>query len=114
MRLLYLEPAVDWTDHSVEERLRLCVELLFMHDLVNDRTYRQAIETIRERAARQRGLRDRQQLVGGEEASRRPSGQMLPDAIAAVRAAGSPAYAAPEHESPQRPVPRPLGAPPAV
>lgn len=59
MRFLYLEPATDWTDQIVEERLRMCAETLFIHDLINDRTYRQTTTKIRDRADTQRERRVR-------------------------------------------------------
>ena len=59
MRFLYLEPATDWTDQTVEERLILCAETLFIHGLINDRTYHHTTTNIRAQAERQRGLRVR-------------------------------------------------------
>lgn len=59
MRCLYLEPATDWASQSVEERLILCAETLFIHGLINDRIYHQTTANIRAQAERQRELRAR-------------------------------------------------------
>ncbi|MFC0206404.1 hypothetical protein [Novosphingobium soli] len=62
MRFLYLEPATDWTDQTVEERLRLCAETLHAHQLMKPRHFNQAITGIGRRADRQRALRSRNRI----------------------------------------------------
>lgn len=59
MRFLYLEPAKDWTDQTVEERMRLCAEALYAHQLINPRHFNQITSGISQRADRQRDLRSR-------------------------------------------------------
>lgn len=59
MRFLYLEPANDWTDQTVEERLRTCAEALYSHQLINPRRFNQITTGISQRADRQRDLRAR-------------------------------------------------------
>lgn len=62
MRFLYLEPANDWTGQTVEERLRLCAETLYAHQLIKPRHFNQATSGITERADRQRDLRNRNRV----------------------------------------------------
>jgi hypothetical protein len=62
MILPYLEPAADWLDQSVEERLILAAELLFTQNLMNSRRYNQATMEIRKRANRQRSIRTRNRI----------------------------------------------------
>ncbi|PNU04288.1 hypothetical protein [Novosphingobium guangzhouense] len=62
MRFLYLEPANDWTDDTVEERLRVCAEALYAHQLINDRRFNEITTGITKRADRQRDLRARNRL----------------------------------------------------
>ncbi|EIZ77576.1 hypothetical protein WSK_3959 [Novosphingobium sp. Rr 2-17] len=64
MRFLYLEPAHDWTDQTVEERLRLCAETLFTHQHINSRRFNQITTGIGQRADRQRAIRSRNRLTG--------------------------------------------------
>lgn len=64
MRTLYLEPASDWVDQTVEGRLILCAETLFVHGLINDRIYHQTTANIRAQAERQRELRARNRARG--------------------------------------------------
>ena len=59
MRFLYLEPAKDWSDQTVEERMRLCAEALYAHQLINPRQFNQITTGISDRAYRQRDLRTR-------------------------------------------------------
>ncbi|MEE4451489.1 hypothetical protein [Novosphingobium resinovorum] len=62
MRFLYLEPAKDWTDQTVEERMRLCAEALYAHQLINPRHFNQITSGISLRADRQRDLRTRNRI----------------------------------------------------
>jgi hypothetical protein len=62
MRYLYLEPAKDWTDQTVEERMRLCAEALYAHQLINPRHFNQITTGISQRADRQRDLRRRNRV----------------------------------------------------
>lgn len=62
MRMLYLEPATDWTNQTVEERLRLCAETLYVHHLINDRWFNEVTSGISMHADRQRDLRSRNQV----------------------------------------------------
>lgn len=62
MRFLHLEPSTDWMDQTVEERLILCAETLFIHGLINDRTYHHTTANIRAQADRQRDLRARNRM----------------------------------------------------
>ncbi|HUD30720.1 MAG TPA: hypothetical protein VMQ93_17780 [Novosphingobium sp.] len=64
MRFLYLEPANDWTGQTVEERLRLCAETLYAHQLLNARRFNQVTSGITLRADRQRDLRARNRTNG--------------------------------------------------
>lgn len=64
MKLIYLEPANDWTDQSVEDRLILCAETLFAHQLINGRRFNQVTTGIRQRADRQRDIRTRNRVAG--------------------------------------------------
>lgn len=59
MRFLYLEPANDWTGQTVEERLHMCAETLYAHQLLNARRFNQVTSGVRLRAERQRDLRAR-------------------------------------------------------
>lgn len=72
MRFLYLEPANDWTDQTVEERLRLCAETLYAHQLINDRRFNQVTSGISLRADRQRELRARNRVHGALRTTSRP------------------------------------------
>ena len=54
MKPFLLQPATDWTGHTNEERLRLCLEAAFVHGLINDRTYNHATTQLRSRADLQR------------------------------------------------------------
>jgi hypothetical protein len=62
MRFLYLEPAKDWTGDTVEERLRICAETLYAHQLINARRLNQITTGISQRADRQRDLRTRNRI----------------------------------------------------
>lgn len=62
MRFLYLEPANDWTGQTVEERLRLCAETLYAHQLINARRFNQVTSGVSLRADRQRELRTRNRI----------------------------------------------------
>ncbi|WP_374414232.1 hypothetical protein [Novosphingobium colocasiae] len=59
MRFVYLEPAHDWTDQTVEERMRLCAEALHAQQLISPRQFNQITTGITQRADRQRDLRSR-------------------------------------------------------
>ncbi|WP_159977831.1 MULTISPECIES: hypothetical protein [unclassified Novosphingobium] len=59
MRFLYLEPAKDWIDQSVAERMRLCAEALYAHHLISLRHFNRITSSISQTAARQLDLRSR-------------------------------------------------------
>jgi hypothetical protein len=69
MRFLYLEPANDWIGQTVEERLRLCAETLYAHQLINARRFNQITSGVSLRADRQRDLRTRNRIGGHGEAA---------------------------------------------
>lgn len=69
MRFLYLEPANDWNGQTVEERLRLCAETLYAHQLINARRFNQITSGVSLRADRQRDLRTRNRIGGQGEAA---------------------------------------------
>lgn len=62
MRFLLLEPAVDWTGQTVEERLRLCAETLLAHHKIKPRHYNQITSGITASGDRQRDIRARNRL----------------------------------------------------
>jgi hypothetical protein len=62
MRFLYLEPANGWCDQTVEERMRLCAEALYAHQLINPRHFNQITTGISQRADRQRDLQTRNRI----------------------------------------------------
>ncbi|AXB75446.1 hypothetical protein [Novosphingobium sp. P6W] len=66
MRFLYLELANDWSDQTVEERMRLCAEALYAHKLIKPRYFTQITARISQRAHRQRDVRarNRTRLLG--------------------------------------------------
>ncbi|WP_374414233.1 hypothetical protein [Novosphingobium colocasiae] len=53
------EKATDWTGHTYDERLRLCLDTLFVHGLIKDRTYNHATAQLLARATIQREHRAR-------------------------------------------------------
>lgn len=56
---LILEPASDWTRQSNEERLILCAETLFLHNLINARALARISDDVRGSAATWRERRTR-------------------------------------------------------
>ena len=52
------EPATDWTSQTLEERLRLCTETLFVHGLLKPGTYHHATTQLRDRIDAQRDRAD--------------------------------------------------------
>ena len=54
-----LELASDWTGQLNEERLVLCAEALFVHQLIGARAHQHIIANIRTRAEAQREIRAR-------------------------------------------------------
>lgn len=56
MKPFLLQPATDWTGQTHEERLLLCLEAAYTHQLINARTFNQAMTNLRDRADIQRDL----------------------------------------------------------
>lgn len=56
MKPFLLQPATDWTGQTHEERLLLCLEALYTHQLINSRIFNQATTKLRGRADAQRDL----------------------------------------------------------
>ena len=52
-----LQPATDWTGQTHEERLRLCLEAAYVHDLIPARIFNQATAKLAARADLQREQR---------------------------------------------------------
>lgn len=74
MSTLLLEPATDWTGQLNEERLVLCAEALFVHQLIGAPAHQHIITNIRDRAEAQREIcaRNRRRTaathrIGGNE-----------------------------------------------
>jgi hypothetical protein len=56
---MMLEPSTDWTGQLNEERLVLCAEALFVHQLIGAPAHKHIIANIRDRAETQRQMRAR-------------------------------------------------------